>query len=290
VPRKPLAPSPLPIKAPLAGFLRLRCRIFLCIVPFTFLLCTCAPDGMPADMVLVAAGPFRMGLNDARVDADERRVHIVELSDFYIDKYEVTNAQFAQFIEATGYVTRAEEEGAEEREDGISWRYPEGRQVDMSGRREHPVVYVSWYDARAYCAWRGKRLPSEAEWEKSARGMDGRLFPWGKTFAAGRANVWGEEDGFASTAPVGQFALGGSPYGVDDMAGNVWEWCEDWYGEEYYSGRPEVDPQGSVEGRFKVLRGGAWINRWNVVRATNRFKILPVERSGFVGFRCVKTP
>ncbi len=243
---------------------------------------------MPADMVLVAAGPFRMGLDDARVDADERRVHIVELSDFYIDKYEVTNSQFAQFVEATGYVTRAEKGGAEEREDGISWRHPQGGGGDVSGRWEHPVVYVSWYDAQAYCNWLGKRLPSEAEWEKSARGLDGRFFPWGKTFDVGRANVWGEEDGFAATAPVGRFALGKSPYGVEDMAGNVWEWCGDWYGE--YGGRPEVDPQGAEEGKFKVLRGGSWTNKWHAVRATNRFKVLPVERSGFVGFRCAKTP
>ena len=140
-------------------------------------------------MVLVPAGPFSMGLDDHRVDADERRVHSVEVSAFYIDKYEVTNARFAEFVEATGHMTSAEEEGTDEREDGISWRHPEGEVADGVDRSQHPVVYASWYDAQAYCAWRGKRLPTEAEWEKSARGTDRRIFPWGNRFEAGRANA-----------------------------------------------------------------------------------------------------
>ncbi len=157
--------------------------------------------------MLIPAGPFTMGSGDPRA-TDERPAHEVHLSAYYIDRYEVTNAQFKVFVEATGYLTTAEQE------DGISWRHPEGPESDISTQLDHPVVYVSWYDARTYCGWRGKRLPTEAEWEKSARGTDGRIWPWGNIFDPGCANIWGREDGYEKTAPVGTFPSGVSPYGA----------------------------------------------------------------------------
>lgn len=229
-----------------------------------------------------------MGIDHPRATADEKPGRQIYLSTFSIDRYEVTNDLFAAFVAATGYQTAAEQSAAE-RADGLSWRHP--FHPDSAAVPDHPVVYVSWQDAHAYCAWRGGRLPTEAEWEKSARGSDGRLWPWGAAFAAGRANIWGAEDGYARLAPVGSFPLGASPYGALDMAGNVWEWCADWYDPEYYATAPTKDPQGPETGRFKVLRGGSWINPGGpVLRSSNRFEVLPVERSTYIGFRCARSP
>lgn len=239
-----------------------------------------------AEEVFVPAGPFTMGIDHPRA-TDEKPSRPVYLSAFAIDRYEVTNARFAIFVAATGYQTDAEKHGAE-RADGISWRQPHG--PGSTAAPSHPVVYVSWRDAEAYCAWRGGRLPTEAEWEKSARGPDGRLWPWGAAFAAGRANVWGVEDGYAELAPVGSFPAGASPYGALDLAGNVWEWCADWYDADYYATAPTQDPQGPATGRFKVLRGGSWINHGPTLRSINRVEVLPVERSPYIGFRCARSP
>ena len=238
-----------------------------------------------AEEVVVPAGPFTMGIDHPRA-TDEKPSRRVYLSTFSIDRYEVTNAGFAAFVAATGYRTAAEERGAE-KADGISWRQPHG--PDSAAAPSHPVVYVNWQDAQAYCAWRGQRLPTEAEWEKSARGSDGRLWPWGVAFAASRANLWGVEDGYAGLAPVGSFPSGASAYGALDMAGNVWEWCADWYDAQYYATGPTKDPQGPAAGRFKVLRGGSWINPGPTLRSINRFEVLPVERSSYIGFRCARS-
>ena len=240
------------------------------------------------DMVQIPAGSFTMGTDDPRA-TDERPGHQVFLSAFYIDKCEVTNAHFRSFAEATGYLTTAEQEGTTERQDGIDWRHPEGPDSDISQRLDHPVVYVSWHDARAYCTWKGKRLPTEAEWEKSARGTDGRMWPWGEVYEEGRANTWGREDGHEKTGPVAAFPSGASPYGVLDMAGNVWEWCADWYVQDYYARGVDKDPQGPEKGCFKILRGGSWINPESVLRSSNRFEILPVDRGPYVGFRCARS-
>ena len=238
-------------------------------------------------MVFVPEGTFTMGIDHPRA-TDERHQHPVQLSDFYIDRCEVTNDQFAAFVAATGHLTTAEQPGEAESADGISWRQPEGPGSSIVGRENHPVVYVSWHDAQAHCAWKGKRLPTEAEWEKSARGMDGRMWPWGTQFGPGFANLWGTEDGYEKTAPVGSFPAGASPHGALDMAGNVWEWCADWYGEDYYASSPRENPSGPEEGQFKVLRGGSWINPPGPLRSTNRFKVLPVDRSTYIGFRCAR--
>jgi len=269
-----------------------------CASPRLWLLCilSCArlSDGRePAgaaleDMVLIPAGRFVMGTNHPKA-MDEGPQHRVYLSPYHMDKCEVTNSQFAAFVQATGHLTAAERPGAVEAEDGISWRHPEGRGSTISTREHHPVVYVSWDDARAYCAWRGKRLPTEAEWEKSARGTDGRMWPWGNAFGPEHTNLWGAEDGYGKTAPVGSFPAGASPHGVLDLAGNVWEWCADWYGEGYYTSSPRQNPPGPDVGQRKILRGGSWINRPATLRTSNRFEVLPVDRSPYIGFRCARS-
>jgi len=196
-----------------------------------------------ADMVLIPAGPFIMGSDSD--DPDEAPQHEVDLPAFEIDLFEVTNAQFAAFVEATGYQTDAEKGGE------AGWRgfYTEGKD-------NHPVVKVSWNDAVAYCKWVGKRLPTEAEWEKAARGTDGRIYPW---------------DGV-------------SPYGVFDMAGNVWEWTADWYLP--YPGSNYQDPYFGKEN--KVTRGGGWFEEPPQVRTSNRNCTSPIAANDDLGFRCAR--
>ena len=220
-------------------------------------------------MVEIPAGPFTMG-SDAG-NEDEAPAHEVDLPAFEIDKFEVTNADFAQFVEATGYQTDAEEEGRTK-----NWR---GAAV---GKDNHPVVFVSWNDAVAYCQWLGKRLPTEAEWEKAARGADGRMYPWGNDYDASKLN--GKDRGLRGTAAIGSFADGASPYGVEDMAGNVWEWTADWY-EAY----PGSDYQSDYFGqRFRVLRGGAWFETADFVRTTVRNANTETAASDEIGFRCAR--
>jgi formylglycine-generating enzyme required for sulfatase activity len=250
-------------------------------------LCNLLLAGQATAQVLVPAGPFTMGTNHPRA-TDEKPSHQVQLSAFTIDRHEVTNADFADFVAATGYQTAAEAADAPEAADGIDWRHPQ--RPALTAEPQHPVVYVSWRDAEAYCTWRGARLPTEAEWEKSARGDDGRLWPWGSTFAAGKANHWGAEDGYSALAPVGSFPQGAGPYGALDLAGNVWEWCADWYAADYYATAPSQNPPGPAEGQFKILRGGSWINPGPAQRSSNRFEILPIERSPYIGFRCANSP
>ena len=183
--------------------------------PFIAWLCGLLLIGQATAQVQVPAGPFTMGTNHPRA-TDEQPSHQVEMSAFTIDRNEVDNARFAAFVADTGYRTAAEAEDAPETADGISWRHPQG--PGSTAIPEHPAVYVNWYDAQAYCTWRGARLPTEAEWEKSARGNDARLWPWGSTFDAKRANHWGLEDGYAGLAPVGSFPEGASFYGALDLA------------------------------------------------------------------------
>lgn len=250
-------------------------------------LCSLLLTGPAVAEVMVPAGSFSMGTNHPQA-TDEKPSRQVELSTFSIDRHEVSNTHFAAFVAATGYQTAAEAADAPEAADGINWRQPQG--PGSTTDPNHPVVYVSWHDAQAYCTWRGARLPSEAEWEKSARGGDGRLWPWGSTFAAAMTNSWGTADGYAELAPVGSFPDGASPYGVLDLAGNVWEWCADWYAADYYTTAPAKDPQGPATGQLKVLRGGSWINPGPALRSSNRFEVLPVERSPYIGFRCAHSP
>jgi len=224
-----------------------------------------ALEAPPEGMVYVPAGKFLMG--DGKGKKDERPVHEVYLSGYFIDRTEVTNRAYLAFCEATGRKPPA---------------YAGDRRVNQAVQ---PVVGVSWYDAEAYCKWLGKRLPTEAEWEKAARGEELRRYPWGEEFAPGLANaILG--DGFRFSAPVGSFPGGASPYGVLDMAGNVYEWCADWYGPKYYAKSPKENPRGPRKGKFKVLRGGSWEHPRFELRTAHRWRLPPDQYRPYVGFRC----
>ncbi len=220
-------------------------------------------------MIEIPAGSFIMGSDTG--DPDEAPAHEVDLPAFEIDRFEVTNADFAQFVEATGYQTDAEKEGRSK-----NWR------DDAEGKDNHPVVRVSWNDAVAYCEWLGKRLPTEAEWEKAARGTDGRTYPWGDEWDPSKANV--KETGLRGTAAVGSFGTGASPYGVEDMAGNAWEWTADWY-EPYPGSTYDSEYFGQ---KFKVVRGGGWFEMDDAVRTTNRDLTSVTASNDDMGFRCTR--
>jgi serine/threonine-protein kinase len=263
------------------------------------------PSAPSSDMVHVPAGEFTMGSDEG--GSDERPVHTVYLDAFYIDKTEVTNAQFAAFVSATGYETDAEQIGCGWILDGdywgciqeVDWQHPFGPDTDLAGKDEHPVVQVSWNDAKAYCKWAGARLPTEAEWEKGARGTDGLMYPWGNTFDGTKLNFadkntnldWSDsnwDDGYADTAPVGSYPDGASPYGALDMAGNVWEWVADWYDSGYYAASPESNPRGPASGDYRVIRGGSWSDDVALVRAACRYGDPPDDSASYVGFRCAR--
>jgi formylglycine-generating enzyme required for sulfatase activity len=241
-------------------------------------------------MVYIPAGPFIMGSNASEIGSvqaecmaldsgcnvgqfeDETPQREVTLSAFYIDKTEVTLAQFKDFVEETGYQTTSEAKG-----DAIQYTW---RAFDAAERQDHPVRWMSWQDANAYCQWADKRLPTEAEWEKAARGTQGLIYPWG--------NSWDETRvPYGDTAPVNAFPDGASPYGVVGMAGNVWEWVMDWYDPLYYQHGPTTDPSGPGQTRDKVLRGGAFDNfNWKQRTAHRHFG----GAEGYSqdhGFRCV---
>ncbi|MBI5117120.1 formylglycine-generating enzyme family protein [Candidatus Poribacteria bacterium] len=254
-----------------------------------------APEGM----VYVAAGPFTMGNTPEAGQPDESPVHGVCLRGFYIDKYEVTNEQFKKFVDATGYITDAEM-AASSNASLPTWKHPYGADSNADNMSNYPVACVSWNDANAYALWAGKRLPTESEWEKAARGTDGRVYPWGNaepTIAL--ANVadssaglmWSNaslSDNQKKAAPVGSFAGGRSVYAVEDMAGNVWEWCFDWWGKDYYKVSPPTGPTGPETGEFKVIRGGSWFYSADGARTSRRMYFRPVGSSADIGFRCVK--
>jgi formylglycine-generating enzyme required for sulfatase activity len=230
-----------------------------------------APPSVANDMVEIPAGLFTMGNDNA--DPEDAPAHQVDLPAYEIDRFEITNADFAAFVEATGYVTNAEEGGKK------SWR-----DAATEGRENHPVTRVTWNDASAYCAWLGKRLPTEAEWEKAARGEDGRSFPWGNDWDPAKANV--KATGLRDTAAVGSFGAGASPYGVEDMVGNVWEWTADWY--QAYPGNSTADPYyGEL---CRVTRGGGWFDEEAQANTYNRNCGVPdTTSSDELGFRCVRS-
>lgn len=213
-------------------------------------------------MVYIPGGTFVMGSDHG--DPDEQPLHKVEIKPFYIDVHEVTTNQFQKFLEQTGHPQPD------------FWHPTLDRPTD-------PVVGVSWSDAKAYATWIGKRLPTEAEWEFAARGgLDNTHPPGGEESLKEYAN-------FSSfgIAPVKSFKS--NTFGIYDMIGNVWEWCTDWYGRDYYSISPTKNPKGPVQGTYKVLRGGAWQSHKEQVRVTNRYYSLPDSKSFHVGFRCVKS-
>ena len=239
-------------------------------------------------LVEVPAGSFSMGSNDG--ENNEKPVHTVYLDKYYIGKYEVTVGQFREFVNAKGYKTDAEKSGGAyvctggswQPKADASWKNPYFTQSDKS-----PVVCVSWNDAKAYCDWAGLRLPTEAEWEKAARGPstgsgDGRKYPWGNEWNSAKCN---SGENYENTSPVGSFSSGVSPYGVYDMAGNVWEWCNDWYDGSYYGSSPSSNPTGPSSGAYRVRRGGSWNNNDYSCRAATRNYVNPVNRNYGTGFR-----
>jgi serine/threonine-protein kinase len=225
-------------------------------------------------MVYIPPGEFAMGSNDYD---DEKPPHSVYLDGYWMGKHEVTFAQYDKYCEET------------------QKKKPDDRGC---GRGNRPVIYVSWNEASAYCDWLSNRtglsfkLPTEAQWEKAARGIDGHKYPWGnhgpyyngKYYANYDPGKY-EEDGFKSTAPVGSFPQGASPYGLLDMAGNVWEWCGDWYDKNYYKNSPKNNPTGPESGSVRVVRGGGWSSYAGNLRCAVRGNGRPSERVNDLGFR-----
>ena len=333
------------------------------LLAFALLLCGCQSDSSnkntPPDlkkangMILIPAGTLHMGGDNEQADPNEFPKHDVELKSFWMDEAEVTNAQFAAFVEATGYVTVAErainwEEmketlppGTPKPADslmqpgalvfhatdqpvplddpsvwwqwtiGANWRHPEGPGSSIKGKMDHPVVQIAWEDAMAYAKWAGKRLPTEAEWEWAARGgQPTTVYPWGNddpTTTPPKANFWQGlfpyqntlKDGFYTTAPVKSFPPNG--YGLYDMAGNVWEWCSDWFDFNYYKNpqAAQANPQGPEHAynpympylQEKVMRGGSFLcneDYCSGYRNSRRMGSSPDTGLNHAGFRCVK--
>jgi iron(II)-dependent oxidoreductase len=194
------------------------------------------------------------------------------LDGFYIDKYEVSNAQYEKFIQATGH------------------KAPPLWGDQNFNLPQQPVVGVSWQAASDYCRWAKKRLPTEAEWEKAARGSTKYLYPWGDDFTYGQANIITPGDGYQYTAPLGSYPAGASPYGVLDMAGNVAEWCADWYTSDYYRHGPRINPAGPASGEYRVVRGGSWNDPSYRVRSSYRWRYFPHIPRSYIGLRCVWQP
>jgi formylglycine-generating enzyme required for sulfatase activity len=227
------------------------------------------PEGA---MVVVPAGEFLMG--SAAGDSDEQPEHKVYVDSFSMDVYEVTVGQYAAFLQAKGI------------DQPSDWKT-----MNQPAHQKRPIANVDSTDASAYCKWAGKRLPTEAEWEKAARGTDGRLYPWGNDPPTPLHANFGktEWNNHGVLAPVGTFEAGKSPYGIYDMAGNVWEWVSDWYDYNYYKVSPAQNPTGPSSGGTKAIRGGSWYSNPRAMRSSNRSLISPTDQ-GLNGFRCAKTP
>ncbi|MCB8998784.1 MAG: formylglycine-generating enzyme family protein [Bacteroidales bacterium] len=309
----------------------------------------------PKDMQFIPGGVFHMGARDKRyARPDEFPVHKVRLSSFYMDKHEVTNHQFKEFVDSTGYITIAERKidweemkkslppGTPKPSDeslapgsmqfnppdhpvpldnamiwwswakGYSWKTPEGPGSSIVGKEDFPVVHIAWLDAKAYADWAGKSLPTEAQWEYAARGgNDENIYPWGQEevdIGSVKANTWqgnfpnnnSLRDGFYGLAPAMSFEPNG--YGLYDMAGNVWEWCQDWYNYDYYSTFKNIEIADNPTGpdtsydpmephaQKKTIRGGSYLCNYSYCsgfRAAARMKSTPDSGAPHIGFRCV---
>ena len=232
----------------------------------------------PVPMVTIPAGEFLMGSPEGQGRVDERPQQAVYLDAFVIDQVEVTNGRYMAFVKATGHRTPPSPYGT-------------GPLMSLAGIEHLPVVQTTWYDAKAYCTWAKKRLPTEAEWEKAARGTDGRMYPWGnEPPTATRANFDREWEDEKTLHPVGSLPGGDSPYGVKDMAGNAREWVADWYDAEYYKEAPKSNPPGpDKKGVVRSIRGGSWHSPASDITTTAR------GRGGFAlqthgtGFRCARS-
>jgi len=225
-------------------------------------------------MASIPAGEFWMGVDGMLGLEDERPRHKVWLDGYTMDLYEVTTSRYARFLVATGRTP--------------PWQW---EAVNLQIHGDRPVIGVDWQDAEAYCRWAGKRLPTEAEWERASRGTDERLYPWGKQMpTAELANhALGSRFSYSQALmPVGHYEKGKSPAGLYDMAGNVWEWVQDWYGAFYYERSPEKNPTGPEQGTFKVLRGGSWSELPKYLLTYARFKLPHDTRNAYTGFRCAR--
>ena len=285
-------------------------------------------NGSSDDMALIPGGNFLMGADDGRgfPSDGEGPVRKVTIKPFRITRSAVTNAQFAAFVDATGHVTEAEvfgwsfvfyqfvsKKAAKTVTQAVSgsewwwqiagadWRHPAGPGSHIDDRLDHPVVHVSWNDAKTYCKWSGNRLPTEAEWECAARGgLEQQVYPWGNKLTPGgefRCNIWqGKfptdntvEDGYAGTAPVQSFQPNG--YGLFNLSGNVWEWCSDWFSRNFHVTGPREDPAGPPSGGSKVVRGGSYLchdSYCNRYRVAARSSNTPDSSTGNMGFRCAR--
>jgi formylglycine-generating enzyme required for sulfatase activity len=293
----------------------LTIRLAACLASAIFLPSSIEPivavSAAVPDMVFVPAGEFFMGAPAGGHGLpDEQPERRISLGAFWIDRREVTNADYLGFVEATGHRTPMNANQA-------ATLWDAGR--PLPGIDDHPVVNVSWDDAAAFCRWHGKRLPTEAEWEKAARGIDRRIYPWGDEWdqnLANSASYWvGRKVEFSSgadwdefwlrgegasiskekgvkgeilTLPVGSFPDGASPYGLLDMAGNAAEWVQDWYNPNYYKDAPLSDPLGPERGAIKSMRGGSWLKPAVSLRATDRDWGTMDSRPSGTGFRCAK--
>lgn len=229
----------------------------------------------PAPSVMIPAGQFWMGVDGLLGLEDERPRHPVILDAYAMDLYEVTVGRYAAFLKESG------------RMPPVFWDT-----VDLAAHADRPVIGVDWQDADTYCRWAGKRLPTEAEWEYAARGTDERSYPWGNQTPTPEFANYGIGARFSygqTLMPAGHYEKGKSPFGLYDMAGNVWEWVHDWYGTNYYEGGDKQNPQGPEEGQFKVLRGGSWSELPKYLLAYGRFKLSPNMRNSYIGFRCAKS-
>ena len=237
------------------------------------------------EMILIEGGEFTMGNDEG--GSEEWPAHGVTLDPFYIDSYEVTNGQYSAYLHMRSWRVPKVDDGI------ASWNEWTGAQLPP-GFGDHPVVGVWWKDTQAYCAWRGDRLPTEAEWEKAPRGKDGRPFPWGDEYVAGDANIAADEDDYSHTAPVGSFVGDTTPDGVRDFGGNVSEWVQDWFETEYYRRSPTENPIGPDEpvgAGFRVVRGGnsTWTpSRAQSSLATRRIAWLLGRAATSIGFRCAR--
>lgn len=230
----------------------------------------------PVAMVTIAKGGFIRGSSPEIGRADERPRRTLYLRAFMIDKYEVTNARYRKFIAATGHKEPFNVYGT-------------GSIFEVPGIETLPVVQVTWHDAADYCQWTGKRLPTEAEWEKAARGIDGRTYPWGnKAPSVRHVNFNRDWVATGTLLPVGSLPGGVSPYGVHDMSGNAREWVQDWYAKDYYHVAPDRNPKGPETGLLKVIRGGSWHSFESDIRTAARGKGGFALKTHGTGFRCAR--
>jgi iron(II)-dependent oxidoreductase len=251
---------------------------FLLLLAPQFLFAT--PPVPPTEMITIAPGEFTMGSSEKDIEwaaqtffsesldyyRDETPAHTVTLQAYKIDVTEVTMGQYRLYMEQTGVPA------------------PKFMDSDRFNQDDQPVVGVTWQEAADYCATMNKRLPTEAEWEKAARGNDRRYYPWGNEPDDKKANVRGKQDGYRYSSPVGQKQFGPSPYGIRDMAGNAWEWTADWY--QPYPGN--IHPNDFYGEQYRVIKGGSWFSNMDLARIAVRGKSLPDSRHNYLGFRCAK--